>query len=165
VRSDRFDRHEHERVLMLLALVGLALDARRTLLDAIERRRKLEAQLADPALADHPKRDRAERQLPARWEAERRAIIRLAEAHAGIGAEWDAISPQEKNRFALTTILGESDPTCGLGMALWGNRGVWATEPIPNDWSIPHDIAHRATDFGIRTYTPHELLQSDVARF
>ena len=156
-------------VLTFLRLVALVFERRRHLAYAVERRRTLEAQIADPALADHPKRPAAERRLAARWEAERLATIALAEDQVRLATLWDALTPADINRYGLTTLIGEPDPRHQIDIVLWADdRGLSRLVPFPDDWAPAHEIAHRALDperHGVREYTYDEIFHSDVAGF
>ena len=156
-------------VLTFLRLVALVFERRRHLLYVVERRRTLEAQLADPALADHPKRAAAERRLAERHDAERLATIALAEDQVRLASLWDALTPADKNRYGLTTLIGEPDPGYQIDLVLWADdRGLSRLVPFPDNWVPAHDIAHRALDperHGVREYTRDEIFYSDVAGF
>lgn len=156
-------------VLMFLRMVALVFDARRSLLIAVERRRTLERQLADPALADHPKRPQAERRLAERWEDERLATIRLAEDQVRLAILWDRLAASDKNRYALITLIGEPDPKMPIDTVLWcDDRGLSRLVPYPDDWAPAHDIAHIAFNpdrHGVQTYDRDELLRAESAPF
>lgn len=156
-------------VLAFFRLVALVFERRRHLLYTVARRRKLEAQLADPALAEHPKRPQAERRLAERWDAERLAVIALAENHAQLATAWDALAAEDKSRYALYTLIGEPDPAMQIDITLWRDDvGLSRLVPFPDDWSVPHDIAHKALDperHGVTTYDLDELLMTEQPSF
>lgn len=158
-------------VLTFFRLLALVFDARRHLAYTVERRRKLEAQLDDPALVEHPKRPQAERRLAQRHDAERLATIALAEHQAHLAAQWDAIDAEQKHRYGLYTLIGEPDPDRTIDITLWrDDKPVSLISPLPPDWSIPTGIAHLAYDperqrFGVHEYTYEELFHSDAAGF
>ena len=156
-------------VLVFLRLMALVFARRRHLAYTVERRRTLEAQLADPALADHPKRAAAERRLAQRIDAERLATIALAEDQCRLAIQWDALAAEDINRYGLTTLVGEPDPAMQIDITLWrDDLGISRLVPFPDDWAPPHSIAHRALDperHGIREYTRDDIFHSDVASF
>jgi len=159
-----------ERIAIFMRLVALNLEARRELAEAVRRLRKLEGDLANPELRDHPRRPEATRRLPKREAEERDAVIKLAEANTQLARCWETIPPADKNKFALTTVIG-ADPEASIDMVLWtDDRGLALIVPFPEDWSVPHDIAHRAFDpegpaSRKSFYTRQELLTAEYAPF
>ena len=158
----------HSPVLLFLRIVALNLDARRELADVVRRRRTLETKLADPALADHPKRPAAERRLAQREEEERLATTRLIELNVALEREWEALPADVKRRFALTDIIGEPDPQASILVRLWGDDCTLSRmEPFPADWTVPNEISHKALDTGIETrdYSAAEVMNAPCATF
>lgn len=162
------DPQAGDRIALFMRLVAMNLDARRELVDVVRRLRKLEARLADPALMHHPRRPTAERRLPERQEAERLATIKLAELNVSLARQWNTIRSEEKNRYGLTYLIGEQDPDTDILMRLWADdRGLAKLVPFPEQWSVPHDISHKAFDpsTDVREYSREELLNSPVPSF
>lgn len=156
-------------VLIFLFLVGQSLDARRELRDVVSQRREIDVDaLNDPAFADHPRRPAMLALHEDRIEAERLAVIRLMEDNAALSRQWDAISPQDKNRYQLTTLIGECDPQMSCLQSLWcTDRGLSLLVPFPDHWSIPHDISYRVFDdtTGVRVYDIEEIMTNGQCPF
>lgn len=156
-----------ERIAIFMRLVALNLEARDELAEVVRKRRKLEADLENPALRDHPKRPAATRRLPKRQEEERQAVIALAELNTELARHWDTIPVGDKNKYGLTRIVG-ADPEAAIGLTLWcDDRGLALLVPFPEVWSVPSDIAHRALDptAEVREYTAEELFHAPGAPF
>lgn len=162
------DPDEPDRIVLFMRLVAMNCEARRDLANAVRRLRKLEAQLADPALMDHPKRPAATRRLPQRQEDERAATTRLMETNVSLERQWHTIPASQKHKFGLTFIVGESDPQANILGALWcEDRGLARLVPFPDGWSPPQDISHRAFDttIGVIEHDMRKALLDDYPSF
>lgn len=162
------DREAPDRVVLFMRLVALNLEARRDLAEAVRRRRKLEGKLADPANRDHPGRPAAERKLERREADERQAAVRLIETNVSLSRCWDTIAPDDKAKYALTFLVGESDPAMPVLQTLYRDDvGLARLVPFPEGWAVPHSLAHLSLDDGpsIRTYTYDEILNAEYPPF
>ncbi len=158
----------NDGILMFFHLIARSLETRHALVDAVGRRRALDAKLNDPALAGHPKRATAARRLPQRMEQERQACIAVMQRNAALARQWDVLAASEKHRYGLTFLVGESDPQMPIIQALWcDDRGLALLAPFPERWTVPHGISHRVfeIDTDVREYTIQEVMRNEFAPF
>lgn len=162
------DREAPDRIVLFMRLVALNLEARRDLAEVVRRRRKLEGKLADPDLADHPGRPAALRKLELRIAQELYAATRLIQGNVSLSRQWDQIASDDKQRYALTFLVGEPDPATSILQRLYcDDRGLALLVPFPDGWAIPHELAHLSLDDGpsVRTYTREEIETGEYAPF
>lgn len=156
------------RVLLFLQVVAMACEARRDLADAVRRCRNLERKLADPVLADHPDRPRGEAKLARQRDLERDATRRVIETNVNLQRTWDRIDAADKHRYALTFIVGQTDPAMNILGDLWcDDRGLALLVPWPDGWAVPHGLEHRCFDTStrMRSYTIEEVMRREYASF
>lgn len=162
------DKDAGGRVVLFMRLVAMNLEAREQLAYIVERRTKLEAQLADPALANHPKRPQAERRFERLQGEERDVVLRIAEINFSLAHQWDKLRPEDRNRYGLTKLIA-ADPEQDIGLVLWcDDRGLARLAPFPDGWAVPADISHRvleSPEVGEAIYTREELLNAPSAPF
>lgn len=167
-RVDKIDKDAGGRVVLFMRLVAMALEARHQLVAAVEALREIDVEaLQDPALQDHPRRPAMEQLYRDCLEAEHLAVIRLAEANVSLSRQWATIQTTDKNRYALTELIG-ADPDQDPLMVLWSDTcGLAKLVPFPAGWVVPHDISHRAFDpsMEIRDFTAEELFHAPSPPF
>lgn len=163
------DMHMPDRVTLFLALIGMALEARRELQNAVDDLREIDIDaLNDPALMDHPRRPAMLQHLEACEAAERDATRRVIETNVNLQRTWERIDPADKHRYGLTFIVGEMDPVMNILGDLWcDDRGLALLVPWPDGWAVPHALEHRCFDTttGMRTYTIEEVMRREHAPF
>lgn len=155
-------------VLVVFRLIALNLEARRELVWAIEAAREIDVDaLNDPALADHPRRPAMLRLYEDRCRDERLAVLKLAELNVSLARQWGQIQTSDKNRYALTELVG-ADPEQDPLLVLWSDTcGLAKLVPFPDGWAVPLDLSHRVLDpsIEVREHTAEELFHAPSPPF
>lgn len=168
-RPAALDPEAPDRIVLFMRLVAINLEARRDLADVVAQLREIDVDaLNDPALAEHPRRPAMVEELAGRERDEYQAAVRLIQTNASLSRQWRQIAPDEKHRYALTFLVGESDPEMPIMQTLYcDDRGLARLVPFPEGWAIPHTLAPASLDDSteIRTYDLDELLQTEYPSF
>lgn len=133
-----------ERVTVATSTFARLVMARKALAGAMGALYELDEEAIAAAPDDTTGIATVRRILEDRREACRQAWIRAIELANCIGGVWEHLSPEERRRSGLATLIG-ADPTENrLLWELWtGEAPIDALAPLPEPWGIPSDLAHR----------------------
>lgn len=104
----------------------------------------LATQLADPALADHPKRGWAERRYAKIFSDQEMALTRMLIHCHHLTNAWQRLTPADRAAHGLdelTGIAAERSDLCGL--PLIGTGPIQDAAPIPIGWTYPEGFERR----------------------
>lgn len=154
-----------DRVLIAIQMIARLIETRRNLAQAIKAVDQIDAEaLEDPANANHPQFEQVRAAYEERCARERQLWIQAIEIGNEIGRLWEHLTPDERRRSGLATILDVDPDDVRIMFDLWEmNTTIDRIAPLPEPWAIPSDLAHMVGhDPGVQTYEAADLMRAAV---